>query len=67
MRQWERSGEVRRVPIDYCAYDQWYHKPTHIIMDEPEAMETEGQDRLGEVQGDVQAWVQGGQGQVGPH
>ena len=30
MREWECSGEVARVTIDYCAYDHWYHKPTHI-------------------------------------
>ena len=30
MREWECSLEVVKVPIDYCAYDHWYHKPTHI-------------------------------------
>jgi hypothetical protein len=30
MRDWECSLEVVKVPIDYCAYDHFYHKPTHI-------------------------------------
>ena len=30
MLDWEDSLEVERVSVDYCAYDHWYHKPTHI-------------------------------------
>ena len=30
MRQWEETGMVKRHEVHYCAYDHFYHKPTHI-------------------------------------
>ena len=30
MRQWEEPGMVKRHEVHYCAYDHFYHKPTHI-------------------------------------
>ena len=30
MRIWEETGMVTRHEVHYCAYDHFYHKPTHI-------------------------------------
>ena len=30
MKLWEETGMVTRHEVHYCAYDHFYHKPTHI-------------------------------------
>ena len=30
MKDWEDTGMVTRQEVHYCAFDHFYHKPTHI-------------------------------------
>ena len=30
MKDWEDTGMVKRKEVHYCAFDHFYHKPTHI-------------------------------------